>query len=117
VTSKNFGTQVFFCSPSTKPLSFRSPSETDYAGSHLRAMIFDTLQEREVDLKLIRGDAKDGETWILRDTNNRLMDWQRDDALGHWRCTCLLLSLTSISLNVNHSVMRSVFPEPLWVTY
>ncbi len=80
--------QVFFCSPSTKPLSFRSPTETDYAGSPLRAMIFDTLQKREVDMKLIRRDTKDGEYWVLNDTNNRLMDWQKSEALEHWRCTC-----------------------------
>ena len=64
----------------------------DYAGSHIRAMIFDTLQEREVDLKLIRGDVKDGETWVISDTNNRLMEWQKGEALGHWRCTYLLSS-------------------------
>jgi hypothetical protein len=77
--------QVFFCSPSTKPLSFRSPVETDYAGSHLRARIFDTLWEREVDTKLIRGDTKDGEKWVLNDTSNRLVDWQKSEALEHWR--------------------------------
>lgn len=79
--------QVFFCSPSTKPLSFRSPTETDYRGSHLRAMIFDTLREREVDLRLIRGDAKNGDNLVLNDTSNRLMDWQKNEALEHWRCT------------------------------
>jgi hypothetical protein len=89
---------VFFCSPSTKLLSFRSPSEMDYAGSHLRAMIFDTLQEREVDLKLIHGDVTNGDTWVLRDTSNRLMDWQRGEALDHWRCTCLQLSFASLVL-------------------
>ncbi|KAI0254761.1 hypothetical protein BJV78DRAFT_1182797 [Lactifluus subvellereus] len=97
--ANTFVNLVFFCSPSTKPLSFRSPSEMDYAGSHIRAMIFDTLQEREVDMKLIRGDAKDGETWVLSDTNNRLMEWQKGEALGHWR------------------LMRSIFPEQFWATY
>ena len=82
--------QVFFCSPSTKPLVFRPPVEMDYAGSHLRTMIFDTLQRREVDMKLIRGDTKDGEKWVLDDTSNRLMDWQKSDALEHWRGMCLL---------------------------
>ncbi|KAH9999948.1 hypothetical protein BJV77DRAFT_975493 [Russula vinacea] len=80
---------VFFCSPSTKPLSFRSPVETDYAGSHLRARIFDTLWEH----------TKDGEKWVLNDTSNRLVDWQKSEALEHWR------------------VMRSIFPEALWATY
>ncbi|KAI0307094.1 hypothetical protein B0F90DRAFT_1813906 [Multifurca ochricompacta] len=90
---------VFFCSPSTKPLSFRSPSEADYAGSHLRAMIFGTLREREVDPKLIRGDTKDGNTWVLSDANNQLIAWQKDGALEHW------------------SLMRKIFPESLWATY
>lgn len=70
----------------------------DYAGSHLRAMIFDTLQEREVDLKLIRGDAKDGEAWVISDMNNRLMEWQKGEALGHWRGTCLPLSFMGLLL-------------------
>ena len=82
--------QVYFCSPSTKPLSFRSPTETDYVGSRLRASIFNTLSEREVDTKLIRGDTKDGENWILNYTSNRLMEWQKSEALEHWRCTCLI---------------------------
>jgi hypothetical protein len=86
----SFNMQVFFCSPSTKPLSFRSPTETDYSGSHLRAMIFDTLQKREVDMKLIRGDTMDGEKLVLTDTSNRLMDWQKSEALEHWRGMCLL---------------------------
>jgi hypothetical protein len=95
--------QVFFCSPSTKPLSFRSPVETDYGGSHLRAMVFDSLSEREVDMKLIRGDTKDGENWVLNDTSNRLMDWQKSEALEHWRCTCLLWFSTFIILNQTFS--------------
>lgn len=85
--TQSFVMQVFFCSPSTKPLSFRSPTETDYGGSHLRAMIFDTLREREVDLRLIRGDTKNGDNWVLNDTSNRLMEWQKNEALEHWRCT------------------------------
>jgi hypothetical protein len=56
-------------------------------------MIFDTLQKREVDMKLIRGDTKDVGKWVLNDTSNRLMEWQKSDALEHWRGMCLL-SLT-----------------------
>jgi hypothetical protein len=62
-------------------------------------MVFNTLLEREVDMKLIRGDTKDGENWILNDTSNRLMEWQKSEALEHWRCTCLLLSSTFALLN------------------
>ncbi|KAI0268186.1 hypothetical protein BC834DRAFT_952433 [Gloeopeniophorella convolvens] len=97
--ANSFVNLVFFCSPSTKPLSFRSPSEADYAGSHLRALIFDSLQDREIDPKLIRGDVKDGESWVLNDTNNRLTDWQQTGALEHW------------------NVMRGILPEPFWATY
>lgn len=79
-------------------------------------MIFDTLQEREVDMKLIRGDTASGDNWVLNDTSNRLMDWQIDDALEHWRCTCLLCSFIGF-LQTIRSVMRSIFPEPLWATY
>ena len=79
-------------------------------------MIFDTLREREVDLRVIRGDTKNGDNWVLNDTSNRLMDWQKTEALEHWRCTWLLSSFVGI-LITNLSVMRSIFPEPLWATY
>ncbi|KAH9006743.1 hypothetical protein EDB86DRAFT_2867952, partial [Lactarius hatsudake] len=95
----SFVNLVFFCSPSTKPLVFRSPSEPDYSNSYLRAAIFDTLQEREVDLKHIRGDTRDGDALVLSDTKNQLAVWQQDGALEHWR------------------LMQSVFPEPFWATY
>jgi hypothetical protein len=110
--------QVFFCSPSTKPLSFRSPTETDYAGSYLRAKVFDTLREREVDMKLIRGDIINEDNWVLNDTSNRLNEWQKSDALDHWRRTWLLSSFLGILLNQSRRlVMRDVLPESLWVTY
>lgn len=95
----SFVNLVFFCSPSTKPLVFRSPTETDYSNSHLRAATFDTLQEHEVDLKHIRGDTMDGDAWVLSDTKNQLAVWQQDGALEHWR------------------VMQSIFPETFWATY
>jgi hypothetical protein len=56
-------------------------------------MIFGTLRERDVDVKLIRGDTTSGDDWVLSDTSNRLMDWQKSEALEHWRCTWLLSSL------------------------
>jgi len=56
-------------------------------------MVFDTLREREIDTKLIRGDSEGGDDWVLTDTRNRLMDWQKEEALEHWRCTCLSWSL------------------------
>jgi len=79
-------------------------------------MIFDTLREREVDLRLIRGDTKNGDNWVLNDTSNQLVDWQKNEALEHWRCAWFLSSFVGILLN-NLSVMRSIFPEPLWATY
>ena len=89
----------------------------DYAGSHLRAMVFSTLQEREVDTKLIRGDTTSGDNLLLNDTGNRLMDWQKSEALEHWRCTWFgQLSLKAF-YSTSFSVMRSTFPEPLWTTY
>src|SRR5882762_6049628 len=80
-------TQVFFCSPSSKPLLFRQPLTSDYLGSHLRAHIFDSLSDREVNLNLIRGDlaSEDSEKYILKDENNQLMAWQISGALEHWR--------------------------------
>lgn len=59
-------------------------------------MIFDTLREREVDLRLIRGDTENGDNFVLDDTSNRLMDWQKNEALEHWRCTWFLSSFEGI---------------------
>ncbi|TFY78516.1 hypothetical protein EWM64_g5497 [Hericium alpestre] len=99
--STEFINMVFFCSPSTKPLTFRTPKESDYLGSHLRAHVFDTLAEREVDVKLIRGelDVEDEEKWLLTDGNNKLGAWQKEGALEHW------------------TVMRKILPEAFWTTY
>jgi hypothetical protein len=62
-------------------------------------MIFNTLLEREVDMRLIRGGTKDEENWVLNDTSNRLMEWQKSEALEHWRCTCLLWFSIFVLLN------------------
>ncbi|KAA1466507.1 hypothetical protein DENSPDRAFT_831357 [Dentipellis sp. KUC8613] len=98
--SKEFINMVYFCSPSTKPLEFRKPRESDFLGSHLRAHVFETLADREVDFKLIRGESEeDGEKYVLKDQNNKLNAWQADGALDHWK------------------VMRSILPEPFWATY
>ena len=113
--TQNLSKQVFFCSPSTKPLVFRSPTEADYSNSHLRAAIFDTLQEREVDLKHIRGDTRDGDAWVLRDAKNQLAAWQQDGALEHWRGGWHRTALCQFTYNI--IVMRIVFPETFWATY
>lgn len=113
--TQNVWKQVFFCSPSTKPLVFRSPTEADYSNSHLRAAIFDTLQEREVDLKHIRGDTRDGDAWVLSDTKNQLAVWQQDGALEHWRGGWHRTFLWQFTHN--SIVMRIGFPETFWATY
>jgi len=41
-------------------------------------MVFDTLREREIDTKLIRGDSEGGDDWVLTDARNRLLNYKRD---------------------------------------
>ncbi|KAI0068717.1 hypothetical protein BV25DRAFT_1873861 [Artomyces pyxidatus] len=98
---KDFTNLVIFCSPSMTPITFREPVEADYLDSHLRAHVLDTLSESEVDLKTVRGDlgGKSSDQWVLTIQNNRLREWQKDGALNHWY------------------TMRSVLPEPIWLTY
>jgi hypothetical protein len=99
-----FINMVFFCGVSSRPLSFRPPVESDFLNSYLRQHILSSLPDREVDLVRITGDsspvAKDeNDKWLLTDLRNPLAEWQRDEALGHWK------------------VMREVLPDIFWETY
>ncbi|KAL4076178.1 hypothetical protein V8B97DRAFT_1923817 [Scleroderma yunnanense] len=97
-----FMNMVFFCSISQTPLTFRPPVEHDYLHSHLRHFVLSSLEKREVPIAAIRNArarTKEVEEIILTDTNNKLDEWQRDDALEHWK------------------IMRKVLPDIVWETY
>jgi hypothetical protein len=78
--------QVFFCTLSKVPLTFRRARRQDYLGSPLRRHILDTLSQREVRLDLIRTTSGDGNRYILTDEHNPLGKLQDQQGLHHWSC-------------------------------
>ncbi|TDL16118.1 S-adenosyl-L-methionine-dependent methyltransferase [Rickenella mellea] len=93
---------VFFCSPSSGPISFRVDDPKDYHRSYLREHVLSSLPQREVDLAMILGPTvvtgkeKD---YILTDEKNPLNAWQASSAVEHWK------------------LMRGVLPDVFWETY
>ncbi|KZT29235.1 hypothetical protein NEOLEDRAFT_1127909 [Neolentinus lepideus HHB14362 ss-1] len=90
---------VFFCTPSSEPLTFREPIARDYHHSYLREHVFTT--PREIDLALIKEgvSVEDEAEYVLTDKKNKLEKWQEEGALEHWK------------------VMREVLPDIFWETY
>ena len=86
-------TQVFFCTPSKNPLTFRPAEDVDYLNSYLRRHILSTLPRREVKLAHVIGDVPetDKNAWVLTDAKNPLGDWQREEAMKHWKRMCFLM--------------------------
>ncbi|EJD07975.1 S-adenosyl-L-methionine-dependent methyltransferase [Fomitiporia mediterranea MF3/22] len=92
---------VFFCSPSSDPLTFRPAKREDYMSSYLREHVLSVLPDREVPPELILGDItpEQERKWVLTDKRNPLGAWQDKGALDHWK------------------VMRTVLPDFVWNTY
>ncbi|KAH7930722.1 S-adenosyl-L-methionine-dependent methyltransferase [Leucogyrophana mollusca] len=94
---------VFFCSTSNVPLTFRPSVKEDYLGSYLRHHVLSSLDKREVNIHQIRGSriwsSETEEKFLLTDMNNKLNEWQRDEALDHWK------------------LMRELLPDVVWETY
>ena len=88
--------QVFFCSVSRSPLTFRTPIEDDYLHSHLRHFVLSGLDKREIPISRIRNAnalSKGAEkALVLTDINNKLDEWQRHDALEHWKSRSIFIS-------------------------
>ena len=66
--------------------------EADYLGSRMREHILSSLSRREITFDVVVGDLKVGEDgnlesekdkWIIKDTMNRLGQWQSTTALEH----------------------------------
>lgn len=94
--------QVFFCTPSAEPLTFRHSIDADYLNSFLRERVLSTLPNREVAIERIAGQEvsrKEKQDYILTDERNPLVEWQQEDALHHWE------------------LMRQVLPDVFWETY
>ncbi|KAJ8086884.1 hypothetical protein PM082_005709 [Marasmius tenuissimus] len=96
---------VFFCTTGTKPFTFRTPDMTDYLGSPLRKHIFTSLEDREVDLEVLRNTTdriktQEGrETKVLSSSYNPLGKMQDAQATKHW------------------TMMREVLPDIFWETF
>ncbi|KAI5119168.1 hypothetical protein M0805_008651 [Coniferiporia weirii] len=92
---------VFFCTPSSNPLTFRPLSRPDYLSSYLREHVLRVLPDREVRADLITREVppESEAEWVLTDARNPLGAWQDEGALDHWK------------------VMRNVLPDYVWATY
>ncbi|KAH7887557.1 hypothetical protein F5I97DRAFT_1861277 [Phlebopus sp. FC_14] len=99
----SFLNMVVFCSTSLSPLSFRPSVDTDYLHSYLRHRILSSLDQREISLShvsdMMGWSEERKETFVLTDTNNRLDQWQQEEALKHWK------------------VMREILPDVVWEMY
>lgn len=89
---KYFITQVFFCTPSSSPLTFRPAQQADYLSSYLRRHVLGVLEQREIKEELVLGTAadtslgrSDKSEWVLTDARNPLGAWQNQGALEHWK--------------------------------
>ncbi|KAF8551473.1 S-adenosyl-L-methionine-dependent methyltransferase [Imleria badia] len=98
-----FLNMVFFCSPSSYPLTFRPAVDADYLHSYLRRDILSSLDKRELSVSQLKGTdvwSRDTEErFVLTDINNTLNAWQREEALEHWK------------------LMRKILPDIVWETY
>ncbi|THV08321.1 hypothetical protein K435DRAFT_740343 [Dendrothele bispora CBS 962.96] len=98
--AEDFTNQVYFCTLSPEPLTFRTPSVRDYVGSLLTRHMLETLPNREVNLDVLRNSYnEDSELSVLSDANNPLGKLQEDQGFGHWL------------------LMRQVLPDVFWETY
>ncbi|KAG9127703.1 hypothetical protein FRC07_010626 [Ceratobasidium sp. 392] len=105
----DFLNTVYFCT-SAPTLTFREPLESDMLESPVRDHILGTMDQREVPLADIRGNASEptgkplsgveGERrWVLEDGDGRLGEWQQATGLEHW------------------TVMRHVMKDEIWESY
>ena len=94
-------TQVFFCTPSEKDIVFRPAIEADYLGSWLREQVLSTFPAHEISLDLVTRDLTPQQLkkYLLTDNANPLEDWQKLEALNHWK------------------LMREILPDVYWETY
>ncbi|KAK7060415.1 hypothetical protein VNI00_001180 [Paramarasmius palmivorus] len=95
---------VFFCTPATEPMKFRSPTSADYLGSPLRRHVFTTLMDREVNLGILREsmekikneEGKETKVLSRNEGYNPLGFIQKQQAARHWK------------------LMREVLPDIYW---
>ncbi|RMZ83547.1 hypothetical protein DV738_g1145, partial [Chaetothyriales sp. CBS 135597] len=87
----DFTNMVFFCiKPSTVPITFRQPIESDFLGSGARLEFLVPKFE-------VMHDEFESEGDLLTEKNVKVVEkWQAQSAVGHWR------------------VMRTVLPDIVW---
>jgi hypothetical protein len=99
--SYHYPSQVFFCTNSETPMTFREPGPSDYLGSQLREYMFKSLKQREVNLDLVR--APDPAEYILTDKYNPLGELQRQHGLHHWGGTYCVYQVSEMTLTIFYS--------------
>jgi hypothetical protein len=72
------------------PIGFRNPTEDDFLNSIMRERALSTFSDHEIEIS-------GGE--VITDANNKLGEWQINDALEHWR------------------VIRKVLADQVWINY
>ena len=92
---------MFFCTSSTKDLTFCRAVEAEYLGSYLRENVLSSHPAHEIDLSIVARDLDDSQfrKYTLTDDSSKLDDWQDKEALHHWK------------------LMREVLPDVYWETY
>lgn len=87
--------QVFFCTASTTPLTFRKANLHDINDSEMRRRLFGALHTLEIPQPAVFEGENTTEIssefkradWVLTDAKNPLGAWQDADALHHWHRT------------------------------
>jgi hypothetical protein len=79
---------------------------SDYLNSYLRERVLSSLPEREVDVVRITGDSSlipgdDDAKWLLTDLRNPLGEWQKTEALGHWKGWLLFKPKMGFSITIH----------------
>ncbi|KAG6817843.1 hypothetical protein H0H87_001675 [Tephrocybe sp. NHM501043] len=86
ITDVSNDIQVFFCTTSESPLTFRDSIKADWLGSPLRRHVMGSLAQRELNLDFIRSkDNDDNSNYVLTDAHNPLGKLQDAQGLHHWK--------------------------------
>jgi hypothetical protein len=68
---------------------FRPSVDADYLHSYLRHHVLSSLDKREVSITQVRGGTawskETEEDFSLTDADNKLDEWQREEAMEHWK--------------------------------
>ncbi|KAF4595856.1 spermine/spermidine synthase [Ophiocordyceps camponoti-floridani] len=90
----DFANMAIFCTKSSSPLTFRSPTPADHLESETRKM-FLTLEHEMLESEILSRHQDDA-TVLLRNDTSAVEKWHEQGALGHW------------------AIMRRMLPASVW---